>query len=107
MSYPGDIYVPYNLKTIAKKCLKLLGKCCKKILPPPETINFDFEELHQGGRYDTGAGRQHRVLPRILVLNEADLSWTPVHFFLACVFKNNNSLILSFLLCKMVAVTSS
>ena len=30
MSYPGDIYVPYNLKTIAKKCLKLLGKCCKK-----------------------------------------------------------------------------
>lgn len=37
-----------------------------------------------------GAGRQHSVLPTILILNEADLSWTPVHFLLACVFKNNN-----------------
>lgn len=37
-----------------------------------------------------GAGRQHSVLPTILILNEADLSWTLVHFFLACVFKNNN-----------------
>lgn len=97
--------------------MKLLGKCSgekknkttQKLLYSLETKCFDCEEVWRDGQVWRDTGRQHTVLPRLLILDEADWSWTPVQFFLACVLKDNDftSLILILLLWKMVVVTPS